>query len=90
MKLLLIKVGLLDKDGQYTEIKVTKSVKTKQIKNNTIGQEKEISSRTLTSIATLATLANLSNLLFLKNDNQRSVALAHNPIFYTRTKHIDI
>lgn len=26
----------------------------------------------------------------LKSDNQGSIALAHNPAFYSRTKHIDI
>ena len=26
----------------------------------------------------------------LKDDNQGSIALAHNPVFYSRTKHIDI
>ena len=26
----------------------------------------------------------------LKGDNQGSIALAHNPVFYSRTKHIDI
>lgn len=26
----------------------------------------------------------------LKSDNQGSIALAHNPVFYFRTKHIDI
>ncbi len=28
--------------------------------------------------------------LFLKGDNQGSIALAHNPVFHARTKHIDI
>lgn len=26
----------------------------------------------------------------LKSDNQGSIALVHNPVFYSRTKHIDI
>lgn len=26
----------------------------------------------------------------LKGDNQRSIALAHNPVYHARTKHIDI
>lgn len=26
----------------------------------------------------------------LKGDNQRSIALAYNPVFHSRTKHIDI
>ena len=26
----------------------------------------------------------------LKRDNQRSIALSHNPVFHARTKHIDI
>lgn len=69
MRLLLTKVAPLDKDGQYVEIKVRKSKKTKQIKYVTTGEEKKVLSRMLISIANLAAQANLSISLFLKDDN---------------------
>ncbi len=70
LRLLLIEVGLLDKDGQYAKIKVTKNTRTKQIRDNAAGQEGEVpSSRTLTSIAALTALANPSTLLPLKGNN---------------------
>lgn len=90
MKLLLIEVGLLDKNGQYAEIKVTKSAKTEQIKDDAANQEEEIPLRTLTSITTLSALVNLFISLSLKSDNQESIALAHNLVLHIQTKHIDI
>ncbi len=91
LRLLLTEVGLLDKDGQYAKIKVTKSTGTKQIRDDAVGQEGEVpSSRTLTSITALTTPTNPFTSLLLKGDNQGSIALAHNPVFYARTKHIDI
>lgn len=85
-----MEVGLLNKDGQYMKIKMTKSKETKQIINNAKSEEGEVPSRTLTKSATLATLANPFILLSLKNNNQRSIALAYNPVFQARTKHINI
>lgn len=90
LRLLLIEIGLLNKDGQYAEIKVAKSTRTEQIKDNTLGQEEKVSSRILTSIAILAAPANLSTSLSLKDDNQGSIALVHNLVFHAQTKHIDI
>ena len=76
LRLLLIEVGLLNKYGQYTEIMVTKSVGTEQIKDDAAGQEGEVSSKTFTSIITLvAAPANLSISLPLKDDNQGSIVL---------------
>lgn len=64
---------------------------TEQIKDNTTGQNEEVSSsRTLTSIAALKALAMLSTSHLLKGDNQKSIALAHNPVFYAWTKYIDL
>ncbi len=84
LRLLLTEVGLLDKDGQYAEIKVTKSIRTEQIRDDVAGQEEEVpSSRTLTSIAALTTPANPSTSLPLKGNNQGSIALAHNLVFHT-------
>lgn len=70
---------------------ISKSIKTKQIKDNAARLEGEIPSRTLTSIATLvAAIANIFTLLSLKDDNQGSIALAHNLVFHAQTKHIDM
>lgn len=90
LKLLLIEVGLLDKNGQYAKIKVTKSAEKEQIKNDAIGQEAEVPSRSLTSSSTLAAPVNPSTSLFLKIDNEGSIPLAHSLVFHARTKHIDI
>lgn len=69
---------------------MTKSKGTEQIKDDIIGQEEEVPSRTLISIATLTAPVNPSTSLSLKDDNQRSIILAHNPVFYAQTKYIDI
>lgn len=89
LRLLLTKVGLLDKDNKYAEIKMTKSLGMKQIMANIARIKKEVLLRTLTSIATLTVPINpaLTNFhllisLFLKCNNQRFIALAHNHVFY--------
>lgn len=81
----------LDKDGLYAKIKVTKSTGTEQINDDAAGQDREIpSSRILTSIAAMKVLANPSTSLSLKDNNQESIALAHNLVFYAQIKHINI
>lgn len=75
LRLLLTELGLLQFDNQYAFIKV--------LKQNTSAQ---------------AIQANLSIerrgedeiVIPLKGNNQGSIALAHNPVFYLRTKHINI
>lgn len=104
MRLLLTKVGLLDKKGQYAEIKVVqRSKKVKQIKANVTRQEQEAYSRK-ESLLTNNAVASLSappfqsflssdisaTLISLKEDYWRSIALAHNSVFHARIKHIDI
>lgn len=70
LKLLLTEIDFLNKNGLYAEIKMTKTTRIKQIKDDATGQEKKVSSsRTLTSIAALKALANLSTSLLLKGDN---------------------
>lgn len=55
MRLLLTEVGLLDKAGQYAEIKVIQGSKeTEQIKADSAGQEEEAPSSFLTSNVALA------------------------------------
>lgn len=69
MRLLLIKIGLLNKKGQYAKIKVFKdSKKVEQIKADIVKQEEEISS-TLTIIMFLDFLIQASTPISLKRDN---------------------
>ncbi len=91
MRLLLIEIGLLDKNGQYAMIKVAETPGTKQIKADVAGQEGEIVN-TLSSTAPLITniVSTAPTSMSLKGDNQWSIALAHNPVFHARIKHIDI
>ena len=88
MRLLLIEIGLLDKDGQYTIINVMRSTRSEQIKANAVKQEGGVVN-TLFSIAPNTALT-APTPISLKGENQESIALAHNPIFHARTKHIDI
>lgn len=68
-----------------------KNIRNKQIKSNIVIQKEEVPiSRTLTSIVTLKVLINPSTSLLLKDNNQESIILAYNPVFYIQTKHIDI
>lgn len=99
LRLLLTEIGLLHEEGQYAVINVAQGSKgTEQIKADDAGQEGEAPSMTLTSNAAPTASAPLppltsndsSLLLLLKGDNQGSIALAHNPVFHARTKHIDI
>lgn len=96
MRLLLTEIGLLDEDGQCAMIKVAKgSPGTEQIKADAAGQEGEVvntltSNAPLTASSTSNTTSTAPTPLSLKGDNQGSIALAHNPVFHARTKHIDI
>lgn len=109
IRLLLTEIGLLDKEGQYVEIKVLQESRgIEQIKANAAGQEGETLSRSLANTASLApnnknlfsilsskplssTKANNNlTLISLKEDNQGSIALSHNSVFYAHIKHIDI
>lgn len=84
LRLQLTEIGLLDKNSQYTEIKVTKSTQTKQINNDLIGQKGEIPSlKMLTSITVLKAPVNPSTSLLLKGDKQKSITLVHKLVFHT-------
>lgn len=78
-------------------MKVTKRLVIEQLEADTIRQEKEIPIRTLTNITALSKPKNLSltnshslKSLFLKDNNQVSIILTHNLIFYIQTKYINI
>ena len=81
LRLLFTELGLLQPDEQYALIKIseqntcTQAIHQDLDPDNTCGGKEEP--------ATNITIP-------LKGDNQGSIALAHNPVFHTRTKHIDI
>lgn len=67
LRLILTKVGLLNKNNQYVKIKITKNLEIKQIKINTIRQKKKKLLKFLINIINLIlTLINLSILLFFE------------------------
>ncbi len=79
LRLLLTELGLLQPDEQHALIKVSQ--------NNTCTQ----SIRENLDIARGGEETNVGEMIIpLKGDNQGSIALAHNPVFHSRTKHIDI
>lgn len=79
LRLLLTELGLLQPDQQHGLIKVSEHNTCAQaIQSPDIARGGENESRTSTII------------IPLKGDNQGSIALAHNPVFHSRTKHIDI
>lgn len=87
-KLLLIEIGLPDKNSQYAMIKIARSPRIDQIKAVATEQEEEVVN-TLSSI-TLNITSIAPTPIYSKDNNQKSIALAYNPIFHTHTKYIDI
>lgn len=81
LRLFLNELGLLQPDKQHALIKISEQNTYAQAihqdldPDNTCGGKEEQ--------ATSITIP-------LKGDNQGSIALAHNPVFHARTKHIDI
>lgn len=79
LRLLLTKLGLLQLNEQYALIKVSQ--------NNTCTQRIYEN----LSIAYGKEETNVREIIIpLKSNNQESIVLAHNPVFYFRIKHIDI
>lgn len=83
LRLLLTELGLLQPNKQHALIKVSKgNTCAKKIHGNKVqdiergGGNKSNSDKSI--------------VIPLKGNNQRSIALAHNPVFHSRTKHIDI
>lgn len=91
MRLLLTKIGLLDKDDQYTIIKIAKSPKTKYIKTDIVEHEEEVvNALSSTTINTALTDPITLTLISFKDDNQGSVVLAYNIVFHACKKYINI
>lgn len=67
MRLLLIKIRLLDKHSQYIIIKVIRSSEIEQIKTDIIEQEEEIVHTLFSTILNTASIA--FTLIFLKDNN---------------------
>lgn len=75
LQLLLIELRLLEPDYQHAQIKISnKNIYMQAINNNLDGIKPERASSTAS----------------LKGENKRSIALSHNPVFYARTKNINI
>lgn len=74
LRLLLTELGLLEANDQHAELNV---------------RHEHTGVKTLKKdLAEPAPSQN--NAVSMKSDHQGSIALAHNPVFYARTKHIDI
>ena len=74
LRLLLIELGLLEANDQHAEINV------RHENTGVKALKKDLAEPALSQ----------NNAVSLKGDNQESIALAHNPVFHTQTKHIDI
>lgn len=84
--LLLIELGLLLPNNQYTEIKIMEeSRNTKEIKIN-LRSQKEEDNKGIASKATLIYLFISVKAILFKGDNQRLIALIHNPVYYAWIK----
>lgn len=79
LRLLLTKLGLLQVGQQHALIKVSD-------RNTCV---KAIQDR-LDNACGANSVEESSMIIPLKGDNQGSIALAHSPVFYSRTKYIDI
>lgn len=99
LRLLLTEIGLLHPAHQYAEFMVAEgSTGASEIKSSLRDQEEELkrivskdheSNCVNTSVEPLIQ-ASTDTSISLKGDNQGSIALAHNPVYHARTKHIDI
>lgn len=82
LQLLLIKLGFLQPDQQHTLIKVSEGNTCLQgiHQNFSIACGEKSKSRTVDG----------DIIISLKGDNQGPIALTHNPVFHSKTKHINI
>lgn len=83
LRFLLTELGLLQPDQQHALIKVSQNNTSVQSIHQDLGDERgggnELAERSESEIV-----------VPLKGDNQGSIALAYNPVFHSRTKHINI
>lgn len=86
LRLLLTELGLLQPDRQHALIKVSEhNASVRAIHEDLVferGGESEVTVGKSKDVEPV--------FIPLKGDNQGSIALAHNPVFHSRTKHIDI
>lgn len=100
LRRLLTKLGLFKASDQYAEPKVVyRNIGIEQILADIRGQKGEaISSmaphsepeKALTIKEALPSETTTNIQILLKSDYQKSIILAHNPVFHAQTKHIDI
>ena len=93
LRLLLTELGLLQPDQQHALIKVSQNNTSVHAIHRDLhderGGEDELSE--LAEKNEPAKIPKVTEIVVpLKGDNQGSIALAHNPVFHSRTKHIDI
>lgn len=85
LRLLLTKLGLLQPDQQHALIKVSKHNTSVQAI-----QDDLVIARGGAKLTKEGKRPTAPIVIPLKGDNQGSIALAHNLVFHSRTKHIDI
>ena len=102
LRLLLTELGLLKAEDQHAKINVSKGNSSIQaLKNNIRAREERENQKIPTSSESPATnvivdtfkpiaIDESTDPISMKGENQGSISLAHNPVFYARTKHIDI
>lgn len=92
LRLLLTELSFLQPDDQHAKINVVEgnSSASALLEDDTIrgGEAKQTPVSEATPEGRESNL--ISSTIPLKRDNQGSIALAHNPVFHSRTKHIDI
>ena len=88
LRLLLTELGLLQPDDQHALIKVLEQNTSAQAIQANLSIER--GGETESSEKGIERGVEDEIVIPLKGDNQGSIALAHNPVFHSRTKHIDI
>lgn len=88
LRLLLTELGLLQPDDQHALIKVLEQNTSAQAIQADLSIER--GGEAESSEKGIEHGGEVKIVIPLKGDNQGSIALAHNPVFHSRTKHIDI
>lgn len=90
LQLLPTKLGLLLSSNQYAKIKITEGSRgARKIKANFWDQEKE-NNEIMALNATSINSSTSRTVISLKGNNQKSIALVHNPFYHAQKKQIDI